>query len=72
VIEAAGPNNRLRRPEENSVVGPSYDGVELHPAERRVIGGSEHHPYVAANPMYRLVFGFTVGPEPLFAPGAPR
>ena len=44
----------------NQLVGPECEGVELYPAESRLVDtANEYHLFVVNNPSYRFPFGFT-------------
>ncbi len=46
----------------NELVGPEHEGVELHPAESRLVDTvDQYHLWVAVDPEYRFAFGFTEG-----------
>jgi hypothetical protein len=43
----------------NEIIGPEYEGVELFPAESRLVDTSnEYHLWIAADPSFRFPFGY--------------
>lgn len=46
----------------NELVGRRYEGVELYPAEERVVdSANQYHLWVCADPNFRFPFGFATG-----------
>jgi hypothetical protein len=58
----------------NELVGPEYEGVELFPAESRLVDTAhQYHIWVIEDPKFRFPFGYTnrvVLPEPIYVEGA--
>jgi hypothetical protein len=46
----------------SEIIGPEYEGVELYPAESRLVdAANQYHIWVVMNPTYRFPFGFEGG-----------
>jgi hypothetical protein len=46
----------------NALVGAEHEGVQLYPAESRLVDmADQYHLWVAADPRYRFPFGFATG-----------
>lgn len=54
----------------NQLVGPECEGVELYPAESRVVDtANQYHIWVIDSPAFRFPFGYTVGAKIEPTPG---